>query len=201
MKILQLKNDLVKLGPSMAVDFFRRLLWSESTRTGIGRNLVNIPDCINVGDWGLDALIPNVSPNFADVIPNGTSGYQIKSADLGPKACKKELHEGKSIENPIKPGIKRLLEKNGTYVLVLFADLTIEQQEDRRRAIIDELTRCGYSDLEDKVRLYSTNHLMSFANRFPALVRVLKPEAGVIFTYDEWSKFADIKFPAKLCIG
>ena len=62
----------------MAVDFFRRLLWSESTRTGIGRNLVNIPDCINVGDGGLDALIPNVSPNFADVIPNGTSGYQRK---------------------------------------------------------------------------------------------------------------------------
>ena len=180
----------------MAVDFFRRLLWSESTRTGIGRNLVNIPDCINVGDGGLDALIPNVSPNFADVIPNGTSGYQIKSADLWIKVVKRIPMKAK-VSDPDQAWKKRLLEKNGTYVLVLFADLTIEQQEDRRRAIIDELTRCGYSDLEDKVRLYSTNHLnRALPIHFQSLVRVLKPEAGVIFTYDERSKFADIKFPA-----
>jgi len=58
---LQSKH-LTNLGQYRAVDIFRKLLWSESNRVGIGRNLISVPDCINVGDGGLDAIIQSASP-------------------------------------------------------------------------------------------------------------------------------------------
>ena len=57
-----------------------------------GRILMNVPQCINVGDGGIDALIENAAPSFDEVIPPGTSGFQIKSSDLSPNKCRLELH-------------------------------------------------------------------------------------------------------------
>jgi len=73
--------DLENLGTDSVVDFFRNLLWGESSRVGIGRNLIDVPSCINVSDGGLDAVIENASPSSEEVIPSGISGYQIKATD------------------------------------------------------------------------------------------------------------------------
>jgi len=57
-------NDLKNLTPERAVDFFRRLLWAEAARTGVSLNLIDVPQCINVGDGGLDAFVENAIPTF-----------------------------------------------------------------------------------------------------------------------------------------
>jgi hypothetical protein len=124
-------NDLTKLGQDRAVEFFRRLVWAEATRVGIGRNLINVPQCINVGDGGIDAIINDAIPSGDEIIPRGTSGFQIKSSDLLPGQCKKELHQGQDLKKPIKPEVKRLLNEGGTYVLVLFADLPIRKEKNK----------------------------------------------------------------------
>ena len=62
-------NDLKNLGPDSAVDSFRRLLWAEAARVGIGKNIIDVPDCINVGDGGIDAYIENATPTSDEVIP------------------------------------------------------------------------------------------------------------------------------------
>lgn len=117
-------NDLKNLGQHRAVEFFRRLLWAEGSRVGIGRNLIDVPDCINVGDGGLDSVIQNAAPSSVDIVPSGFSGFQIKSSDLRPGNCRKELHQGGNLKAPLKPEITRLLDNDGTYTLVLFADIT-----------------------------------------------------------------------------
>jgi len=71
-------NNLKNLGQHRAVEFFRRLLWAESSRVGIGRNLIDTPDCINVGDGGLDSVIQNATPSSFEIIPSGFCGFQIK---------------------------------------------------------------------------------------------------------------------------
>src|SRR5215207_2442252 len=83
----------------MVVRFFRKLLWAETSRVGISRHLIDVPDCINVGDGGLDAFIDHAQPYSEDIIPAGNTGFQIKSSDLKPQQCKNE-HQKKKQNNP-----------------------------------------------------------------------------------------------------
>lgn len=107
MKIYDLTaRDLENLSSDRAVDFFRKLLWEEARRVGISRRLIEVPTCINVGDGGLDAIIEDANPSLDDVIPTGFSGFQIKSADLTPKKCKKELHQKNKLDLDLKSEIK-----------------------------------------------------------------------------------------------
>ena len=119
MNLFNLKSDdITNLGAEEAVLFFRELLWTEASRVNISRQLISVPDCVNVGDGGLDALVENAEPLLDDVIPKGTSGFQIKSSDLAPSVCIKELHLKKDINEPLKPGIKRVLDNAGVYIMV-----------------------------------------------------------------------------------
>ena len=161
-------SDLTKLGQDRAVDFFRRLLWAEATRVTIGRHLIDVPQCVNVGDGGLDAIIADAKPLFDEVIPEATSGFQIKSGDLAPSECKKELHQEGNLKKSIKPEIKRLLDRKGTYVLALFPDIVGQKKARREEAIKRELKNLGYR--RAKVRLYTANQIAGFVERYPALV-------------------------------
>ncbi len=194
MNLFSLKSDdVINLGAKGAVIFFRELLWAESSRVKIGRHLINVPDCINVGDGGLDALIENADPLSEDVIPKGTSGFQIKSSDLHPKKCKKELHIKKDLKEPLQPGIKRVLDDNGIYIMVLFAELTDPPIQERYKAILEELKRNGYTDPE--VRLYTANKIIGFAERFPALIAKLKHPLLECIPYETWSEDINISTP------
>ena len=197
-RILDLRaHELKNLGQDRAVDFFRRLLWAESARVGIGRNLIDVPACINVGDGGVDAVIEKVFPSSDEVIPSGISGFQIKAGNLQPNKCKKELHEDRNLDRPIKPGILNLIKQGGTYVLVLFADITKESSLfENRKTAKEELERCcKTSNL--KVRLYTITHLMGFTERFPSLIAWLR--GGLYFLpYTEWAKQRYMQKPSRI---
>lgn len=186
-------DDLKNLGQYRAVELVRRLLWAESSRVGISRNLLEVPDCINVGDGGLDSAIEDAKPSSEDVIPSGPSGLQIKSSDLAPAECKKELHQSKSRQNPLKPEIKRLLDNDGTYILVIFADITYPMKRRREEAVREELGRMGYAN--PKIRIYTLNQIMSFVERFPSLVAWLKGYPSECLSYDKWAENRDVNSP------
>lgn len=187
-------SDLKNLGQDRAVESTRRLLWAEAARVGVGKNLIDVPDCINVGDGGIDAYIENATPTQDEVIPAGTSGFQIKSSGLQPNACKKELHVGNDLNQPLKPEIKRILDAGGTYILVLFADITSPQATaPREQAVKDDLTRLGYQN--PKVRLYTANKLSGFIERFPALVAWFKNDRSYCLSYSVWAENRDIQIP------
>jgi hypothetical protein len=188
-----LVNDLLGLGPDRAVEFFRRLLWAEAANVGVARNVIDVPQCINVGDGGIDAFIDNAKPLKDDLIPSGTSGFQIKSADLTPTDCKKELHQSGELDQPIKPEIKNLLDRDGTYILVLFADPVSAARKRRETAVKEELGNLGYPNA--KLRIYTASQLIGFAEQFPALVIWLKPELAQCLPYSSWAKRNDIARP------
>jgi len=186
-------GDLTNLGQARAVEFFRRLLWAEAAAVGIGRNLIDVPDCINVADGGIDAIIRTANPTRDDIIPQGLSGFQIKSSDLPPQNCKRELHQGEDLTKPVKPEVKRVLDSDGHYILVLFADITAQKKARREKAIIEELGNLGY--LSPRVRVYTANQLTGFAERFPSLVLWLKGNIGQCLPYVSWGQRQDVKSP------
>jgi hypothetical protein len=186
-------SDLTNLGQDRAVEFLRRLLWAEATRVGIGRNLIEVPQCINVGDGGIDAFIKDAEPSKDEMIPQGTSGFQIKSSDLKPADCSNELHQKQDLNEPIKEEIKRIFDADGTYVLVLFASLTRLQRRKREDAVNQELINLGYK--KPRVRLYTADQLVGFGERFPTLVSWFKQELTQCLPYSSWAERQDVIVP------
>ena len=187
-------DAFVNLSPERAVSLFRNLLWAEAGRVGIGRHLIDVPECINVGDGGIDAYIEGASPSEQDVIPEGSSVFQIKSSDLGPTACKRELHVAGCLDKPLKAELESRLQAGASYVMVLMADITNPAREDRLDAIRNELCGHGFSDTE--VRVYSANQLASFTNSHPALVAALRPELSACIPHERWGSSRDVMHPA-----
>jgi hypothetical protein len=184
-------RDLKDLDSNKTVEFFRRLLWAEASRVAVSSHLIDAPDCINVGDGGLDAVVCDAVPLSEDVIAKGSTGFQTKCSDLEPAACRKELYTAKG---ELKPAIKRLLSNNGTYVLVLFAEIPSETLKKRRElAIIDELKKNGFES--PKIRVYTINQLVVFAEKFPALVAWFKNHDIACLPYDIWARNDDVSYP------
>ena len=189
-------DDLTRLSPEAAVSFFRRLLWAEAAYTGISQHLISVPQCINMRDGGLDARIEeSVTPSRNDLIPEGLSGFQIKASGLTPNQCKNELCV-KDNPDTLKPAVRRLIDNDGVYVLVLFASLTDETQRDPRiAALIEKFEQLGYQN--PKVRVYTSTNLVGFANRFPSVVLSLKPQFRQCLNYENWGNHSDVSQPAQ----
>ena len=79
--IFTIKNeDLDRLNPDTAVEFFQKLLWAEARRLGIELSKINISRRVNVKDGGIDATVDE-TPIAAGlgIIKVGKTSYQIKS--------------------------------------------------------------------------------------------------------------------------
>ena len=186
-------DAFVGLSPDRSVALFRQLLWAEADRVGIGRHLIDVPDCINVGDGGVDAYIDNADPSDDDVIPQGSTVFQIKSADLAPTACRRELHIMDDLSKPLKDELNLRLQRGAAYVLVLSADVTDAKIQERQDAIRGELSDFGYENSE--VRVYGASHLAGFTNRHPSLVVSLRPELSNCSPYVRWGSSRDVRYP------
>ena len=198
MNLHKITTAELKLSEKDCVIFFRKLLLNEASRVKINTYNINFSEKINVGDGGLDGVIEYVKPIQDDLIPQGKSGFQIKKSDLEPSDCMKELHKKNNLDLPLKEEVEKLLKENGTYVLVLFEDMPNNLREKRKKAIIDELSKCGYSN--PKVRLYTSNFIIDFIERFPSLLYHLKPYIGPAKTYSGWSENKDVHDPKDFVI-
>lgn len=186
-------KELASQSPERAVEIFRRILWAEAGSVGIGKHLIDVPDCINVGDGGIDAIIENANPSNNEIIPKGTTGFQIKSSDLEPKDCKKELHIDENLQNDLKPEVMRILNEGGNYILVLFADITSQKLRNRENALKSELTRLGY---KNKVRIYTANKTVGFMEKHLSLVGWFSGKDTGYLHYDAWGSRGDVNTPS-----
>ena len=186
-------SAFIGLSPGRSVALFRQLLWAEAGRVGIGRHLINVPDCINVGDGGVDAYIDYVQPSDNDLIPQGASVYQVKSADLEPMKCRQELHIQGDLKKPLKHELSLRLQQGASYVLVLMASMSDEKLRRRLEALQGELDKLGYGDTP--VRVYTASQLAGFANRHPAFVTSVRMELSICSPYEGWGASLDVKRP------
>lgn len=72
------REVLEKLGNTRSVEFFRRFLWAESDRGGVGKRVILVPRCINVGDGGIDAYVEDDTPSDDEVIPMETTRFETE---------------------------------------------------------------------------------------------------------------------------
>ena len=188
-----LPEELEYFDDKRAVIFMRELLWAEAAGVGIGQHLVRVPGNINVADGGIDAVIRDADANESHLIPEGRTGYQIKSGDLSPAKCRQELLERKSSEC-LKPEVKRLMDAEGTYILVLFKSLNEMQIRRRKEKLAEAFDLCGYGNA--KFDLYTADDLASAAKKYPSVITSFnKPELGKALPYSVWKSHRDVSEP------
>ena len=198
--IFTVKNeDLERLIPQEAVDFFRELLWAEARRIGIGISKIHVSSWINVPDGGIDALVEgNINLGGCDLIRSGRIGYQIKAGETfkpwEDAQIKKELfgdqYPGK--EN-LGGSVRDCLDNDGTYVLVCFKQDPTEEQHNRTvEAVRTYFEKCGYHN--PKVEVWGQNNLIGFLKIFPSLTLKVNGRGGLRFqTYQSWSRDAEMR--------
>lgn len=166
---------------------FRDLLWAEAARTGIIQSRIHAPSAIHVPDGGLDALIEDVAPTSEDIIPAGTTGFQTKSSDVDDSEDEVTTGDGE-----LKERIANLLDDGGTYVLVIFEQLAYASEEmgqnkleERMEDLEEVFSDFGYPDAS--VRVYDSNKLVGFFNRFPGLVAKIRGISHAV-DYTQWGR-------------
>jgi hypothetical protein len=188
---------LNQLSAERAVDIFRRLLWAEAARVGVAQNLVSTPLCIYEPDGGIDAGIEvKVNPTCDDLIPQGISGFQIKSGDLPPKKCRAEVSRELNGRLVLKEEVERIISNDGTYVLVLFKELNIRTRRSRREELEKLFADLGFPHA--KVIVYGIEIIQRSLERFISLVFYVRGEQHLGIPHEFWGDQTDIRFPGQV---
>jgi len=201
--IFSVRNqDLERLSPQQAVDFFRELLWAEAARLGIGKNLIDVPSAITVADGGVDGKVQDVQISSGQgIIRQGLTCYQIKTGDLSPireSGIKSILFREGSDE--LRPRVKSCLDKDGTLVVVLFGwdnpDVTDNQCKDKFKKKLADIDP-RYKDA--KIEIWRQNTLRGFLKPFPSLALQLTGRTRLGFqTHRSWSWESEMRKPFKI---
>ena len=190
-------EHLARLTPEQSVDFFRELLWAEATALGIGKNLINVPSAITVADGGIDAEVKDVPAEGGQgIIKQGLTRYQIKTGgfSLSREGDIKAIlfSEG---NHALKPKIKSCLDRNGTFVIVLFGCDNPEAQEDqsinRIKAVLERFDS-NYGGA--RIEIWRQNNIRGFLTLYPSLaLKVTGRDKGKFQSHKSWSQNDDMR--------
>jgi hypothetical protein len=201
--IFQLENiHIGALGPELAVEMFRQLLWAEATALGIATNLINVPSAITVKDGGIDAEVKDIAvAGGQGIIKEGLTRYQIKTGGFslsGDGEIRKILFDDKGA---LKPRVKTCLDNDGTLVVVLFGwdnpDQTDEKGVLQRfvelLAAVDEKYKTG------KIEVWRQNNVIGFFSQYPSLALRMAGRDNAIFqSHNSWSRDAEMRREFKI---
>ncbi len=197
-------SDLTRLDEKEAVLFVRDLLWSEARRLNIPLNKINATEEIYVPDGGIDASVEyEVVHSESNIFFTGLNGYQLKSGEnFSPdkaKQLRNELYKKQSKEynsENLKVGIKKCLDKNGSYIIICTGlDLTTEQR-DKAKDELEKILKneCKYQS--PKIDVWSQSQLKAFISIFPSLCLKVNQRDNAFFqSHDSWSFNEDVKKP------
>jgi hypothetical protein len=194
-------NDLSQLGPELAVDVFRELLWAEATVIGVARNLINVPSAITVADGGIDAEVQGAEVSRGQgIIKNGLTRYQIKAGvfSLNDSSIKEILFvDGKG---ELKPRIKSCLNKNGSLVIVFFNWDNSDRVDNKSRdKFIGILKSVDPKYTTANVEIWRQNTICGFLQQYVSLSLKIKGQDNIKFqSHKSWSRQDDMLVKAEL---
>lgn len=190
--IFTVKNEnLDRLNPDTAVEFFQKLLWAEARRLGIELSKINISRRVNVKDGGIDATVDETQVETgAGIIKAGKTSYQIKSGKTKPN-IEDELFG----REDLKEGIQDCLNPDSTYVLVCTGiDLVYSERMEIVSKIKEYLK--PYGEQQPEVEVWSQNTLVGFLESFPSLALWVNGKDQSVFqTHQSWSQDGTMRLP------
>lgn len=192
-------EDLSRLTPQEAVEFFRSLLLAEATRIGLSKANINVPSAISVSDGGIDADVTCDVPSIPQgLIKSELTRYQIKTGKFSLETdsdIKAILFKENSKE--LKPRIKSCFEKAGTLVVVLFGFDNPDSEDDKLRNKFQQfLTAVDEKFSSARIEILRQNHLRSLVGGYPSLcLKLNRHEIDPYQTFKSWMQNDGMKAP------
>ncbi len=192
-------ENLSRLQPQEAVDFFRNLLLAEATRIGLSKNNIDVPSAIFASDGGVDAEVTcNLRPLPQGLIKTGLARYQIKTGKFSSETdseIKAILFKENSKE--LKPKIKTCFDKEGTLVVVLFGFDNPDPEDDKLKNRFKELLATVEPKYQNiKIEILRQNHLRSLTGVYPSLcLRLNGRELDPYQTFKSWAQNDGMQSP------
>ncbi|TXI75328.1 MAG: hypothetical protein E6Q43_03645 [Dokdonella sp.] len=200
---LQVANDDIKLlKDGQLVELLWQLVNLELSANHIEKYDSQVPLSIYIKDGGIDGLAHwTDGPDKTGMLPGRTVGFQAKATDMSDAACSSEV---RNKDGTLKPQVRKLVERGGSYVLFLGRDC-VGQSKDPRIAAIKETIAiasevAGGAKLEaGEVYIYDATDIAGWVNTYPAAVAAVfdylgKPGAGA-HTWKELSGYPSFEVP------
>lgn len=121
-------DQIKKLNASQLTSLLLRLLYSEHRKYNFPDVYISVPENINRADGGEDGRIQTSDTTGSKWVFNTETMYQSKASKMEISKCKDEVLTSKK---RLKPRVKRILDRKGTYVLFT-TDQLVDQDSDIR---------------------------------------------------------------------
>lgn len=157
-------KDIENTNPEQLTELLRTLLYTEAKKNLIPAFSVHVPLKINVPDGGEDGRIEwSEGPDNTDFIPDRLTLFQCKAGTLSQADCKNELLLKDKTE--LKPRVKEIFERGGTYVLFYNKNCNTEQEVPREENLRSALVALNkpYASTA-KIKIFDANKIAEWTN-------------------------------------
>ena len=195
-------EQIQRLDANQLTRLLLRLLYCEHWKYKFPDLRISVPENINTSDGGEDGRITCSSTLGSQWVIDIDILFQGKASIMSKAACKKEVLTTKGA---LKPQVKDILEKGGTYLLFINDGLVKKQILERiaviREAIAEAKIKEGISEQDAKVfaakakvLIYDSNLIKDWTNHYIASVSYVqyctggKRPLGLI-TWDELQQY------------
>ncbi|MCH7560220.1 MAG: hypothetical protein IIC67_02435 [Thaumarchaeota archaeon] len=195
--LFEVKTEHLKnLGSERSVGLIRRLVWSDATSSGIGKNLINIPTAITVKDGGIDGEVNGAEKDGKyGIIKKGVTRYQIKSGEFSLTDSNIKSILFKDGTDDLKDRIKSCLDNDGTLVIIFTGwddpDVIDDNVSNKFR---EKLQSISDKYKTSKIEVWRQNTIIGFLENFPSLrLYVLGIQDNSFYTHENWSSQSDMR--------
>lgn len=199
---LTVTNDDIKaLTDKQLVQLLWQLLYLELLSHNIELFDSHVPLSIYIKDGGIDGLAAwKDGPAKTNLLPGRDVGFQAKATDMSSADCRAEVQ---TKDGRLKPQVRKLLERGGTYVMFLGRDCVEESKGPRIEALKDGITTAGLADGEaaiaaPDVRILDASDIAAWVGLYPAAVSTVcyfRNRASVGMGWSEMSGYSSLQIP------
>ncbi|MBQ0734450.1 hypothetical protein [Aquimarina celericrescens] len=200
-------NNIKELEAKQLTELLLKLLHLEHKKFSFPDCYISVPQNINAADGGEDGRIETSDFKTSRWVINKTCLFQCKASDMPKGKCKEEILT-KSKE--LKPQVKEVLDKNGTYILVTtqaIVENRVNELSERVMAIREGIKEAKIKegvpekDAESfsknaKVKIYDANKLSDWTNEFISTVIYVQKCIGItrplgLLTWEELKSYKE----------
>ena len=204
-------EDLDRLSPEEAVEFFADLLRAEAASSGMPLAGIRAPLSTSAPDGGVDIAVrapggaggPDGGVDISVRAPGGAGGqgliapgltcYQVKSGRnvrFGRAGWRRLLCSGNREKLP--PKVESCIGEGGTLAVVLFGVDKPTRRGDPADSLKEYLRECHSLD-GAKVAVWQQSDLLGFLGAYPALQRRLKRTEAAFRDHASWSSVPEMR--------
>ena len=160
-------EHFVDISPKLQIALTQKLLVAEVLMYNIPIGSVHVSENPNMQDEGEDARVSwTGGVEATPLLPSRVCVFQLKAKGVQPKEIADEIVTKQGV---VRPRLREVLLKGGTYIVLCTKQYSQPLIERRRSSILERLRRSGLEVAEEQVVFRDGFQIAKWINRFPSV--------------------------------